>query len=264
MGEALQAQRLGNMIARDPPAPTAPRLTVVPIAWRLPDGTMPRGQQWGEGESRVLLLHAAGGDLDAWGDLPSLLAARGFRVQTVDLPGHGLSDGPWQPDRLVALVRWLAGGEGEIVVDVEATIASRRAPARQPVRALERPANATCVVGAGASADAALRVAADGAIDGLVAMSPTAEIDSVAGWSGVPKLIVASSLVSDEMQVAKCLAQQGGGWTMLSTIPVAASGAALLDGAWGAQVREQIVSFLRDCQRRRRRAAPAPDSARNR
>ncbi|MDQ3467328.1 MAG: hypothetical protein M3411_03735 [Chloroflexota bacterium] len=252
------------MIARDPLMPAARGFAVVPIAWRLPDGTMPRGQQWGEGESQVLLLHAAGSDLDAWGDLPPLLAARGFRVQTVDLPGHGLSDGPWQPDRLAAIVRWLTGGEGETVVDDEATIAPRRAPARQSGRVLERVSAETFVVGAGTSADAALRVAADGGIDGLVAMSPTAEIDAAAGWSGVPKLIVASSLASDEMRLAKRLAQQGGGWTMLSTIPVAASGTALLDGAWGAQVREQVVSFLRDCQRRRRRAAPAPDSAHNR
>jgi pimeloyl-ACP methyl ester carboxylesterase len=42
---------------------------------------------------RVLCLHDLGRDLDEFGVLPTVLAAGGFVVEAVDLPGHGLSDG---------------------------------------------------------------------------------------------------------------------------------------------------------------------------
>lgn len=44
----------------------------------------------GEG-TPILLVHGIGSNADTWGDVPQLLAARGFRTVAVDLPGHGES-----------------------------------------------------------------------------------------------------------------------------------------------------------------------------
>src|SRR4051812_47275984 len=51
-----------------------------------------RGQVWGTDQDTVLLVHGIGGDIDSWGAVPQVLAADGYRVVGIDLPGHGLSD----------------------------------------------------------------------------------------------------------------------------------------------------------------------------
>jgi len=49
--------------------------------------------------SHVLLLHGFGGSVDAWGEAVLSGLAERHRVLAVDLPGHGQSDGPAEPDR---------------------------------------------------------------------------------------------------------------------------------------------------------------------
>ncbi|MDY6775678.1 MAG: alpha/beta fold hydrolase [Halobacteria archaeon] len=44
----------------------------------------------------VVLAHQLGGDRSQWGDFPRLLAHEGFSVVSVDLRGHGESEGDWQ------------------------------------------------------------------------------------------------------------------------------------------------------------------------
>ncbi len=240
---------------------------IVPAEWRLADGTTLRGQQTGRGDARLILLHEPGRDLDAWGDLPLLLAARSFAVETIDLPGHGLSDGPWQPDALPALVRSLVRCDGATMSGAEpegldATF--RAAGLHRPVDAQESARTATYLLAAGDSADAALAAAADGGVDGLVLLSPTPDAAANRRRSGVPKLIVTGSQAGAARRATTALAQEAGGWTMLSTIPEAAGGTALVAGDWGDQVQEQIVTFLRDCQVRWRSAVPTPDGGRQR
>lgn len=46
----------------------------------------------------ILLVHGIGHRRQAWGKVPDLLAARGYDVVTVDLPGHGRSPVPSRPD----------------------------------------------------------------------------------------------------------------------------------------------------------------------
>jgi pimeloyl-ACP methyl ester carboxylesterase len=74
----------------------------------LPWGPVVRGVRWGSSPDSVLLLHEPGTDIDAWGPLPAQLA-NALRVEAVavDLPGHGLSDDPWEPERLGQLVQML-------------------------------------------------------------------------------------------------------------------------------------------------------------
>ncbi len=44
----------------------------------------------------VVLAHQLGGDRSQWGELPTLVLEEGFDVISIDLRGHGESDGDWQ------------------------------------------------------------------------------------------------------------------------------------------------------------------------
>src|SRR4051812_16642691 len=86
------------------------RVAVTPqaIEWNLPTGQVIRGLRWGQGPDTVVLLHDPGSDLDAWETLPLEIARQlGIEAIAVDLPGHGLSDDPWNPAHLTDLLRHL-------------------------------------------------------------------------------------------------------------------------------------------------------------
>ena len=72
----------------------------VPVAIRLPDGLILRGHEWSQDGPAVVFVHDLGDDLDAWGSVTSGVAAHGFRVISVELRGHGLSDGDPDPEAL--------------------------------------------------------------------------------------------------------------------------------------------------------------------
>lgn len=54
---------------------------------------------WGSGDRKALLLHGVGSSSKTWQAVGPALAARGYRVVAVDLPGHGLSQP--EPDATV-------------------------------------------------------------------------------------------------------------------------------------------------------------------
>lgn len=70
----------------------------VPIAIRLRDGLILRGHEWSRDGPAVLFVHDLGDDLDKWGTVTARVASEGFRVISVELRGHGLSDGEPDPD----------------------------------------------------------------------------------------------------------------------------------------------------------------------
>ena len=76
--------------------PAAP----VPVAVRLPDGLVLRGHEWPADGPAVLFVHDLDDDLDAWGPVTAEVASYGLRVISVELRGHGLSDGEPDPDLL--------------------------------------------------------------------------------------------------------------------------------------------------------------------
>jgi pimeloyl-ACP methyl ester carboxylesterase len=79
------------MTALQLPKPSAVEISV--------SGQAVRGIQWDWGQSDIslLMLHEPGADLDSLRWLADRLVAAGVSVLSIDLPGHGLSDG----DRLV-------------------------------------------------------------------------------------------------------------------------------------------------------------------
>jgi len=190
-----------------------------------------RGIRWGRSSEVALLLHDPGADIDAWGPLPFEIA-RQLDIETVavDLPGHGLSDDPWELERLPDLLRALP----EIA-----------------------PAGLRFLVAAGESAIAALERAPEIELSGLVCLSPQIPGD---GWRPprsprVPKLFVAGSLAGNDLDDARWLGTACGGWAVVTAYPVAERGTMLLASRWGSRLVEEIVTFLRDCRRRPARAS---------
>jgi pimeloyl-ACP methyl ester carboxylesterase len=210
---------MGNLSDRATLSPQA-------IERNLPWGAALHGLRWGNGPDVALLLHEPGADLDAWGTLPVEIARRlGIETVAVDLPGHGLSDDPWDPARLPDLLQTLC------------KIA---------------PAGRRFLVVAGASATSALEQAYVIELSGLICLSPQRPDDeqNPPRSPRVPKLFVAGSLAGSDLDTARRLATVCGGWTVVTSLPVAERGTRLLTSTWGGQLVEQIITFVRDCQRR--------------
>jgi pimeloyl-ACP methyl ester carboxylesterase len=196
------------------------------IERHVPWGAVLRGFRWGAGPDVALLLHEPGVDVDAWGPLPFEIA-RQLEIETVavDLPGHGLSDDPWELERLPDLLRNL--------------------PAIAPA------AGRRFLIAAGDSAIAALKQAPTLELSGLVCLSPRIPSDA---WlpprsPRISKLLLAGSMAGNDLRDARQLATMCGGWAVVTSYPVAERGTQLLASPWRCRLIEEIGSFLRDCQR---------------
>src|SRR5215208_1016889 len=176
LGAPLQAQRMGNLSHRATFSPEA-------IERHLPWGAVLRGLRWGDGQDVALLLHEPGADLDAWATLP-LKIARQLEMEAVavDLPGHGLSDDPWEPARLPDLLRNLPD--------------------------LVPAAGRRFLVAAGAPATAALQQAPAIELSGLICLSLERPDDEQKPQRSprVPKLFFAGSLAGSDLNDARRLA----------------------------------------------------------
>lgn len=239
-----------------------PAAVQVPLPW----GPVIRGVRWGAASDAILLLHEPGADLDAWGALPALLAQTlGMAAVAVDLPGHGLSDDPWEAQRTGEVVRVLAE---------RGSAPSRDAVGASPPR---REAHRLFVIAAASIAWTAHALASDLSLAGLVLLSPSqrssATIDvpcatpsaSIAKGeesrmlrTNVPRLFFAGSLAGDDLETARRLASAAAGWTAVTSMPVSERGTRLLATPWQARIEEEIVAFLRDCQHRTPNVRPSP------
>lgn len=210
---------MGNLDDRATLSPQA-------IERKLPWGAALRGLRWGNGPDVAYLLHELGADLDAWMTLPVEIA-RQLDMETiaVDLPGHGLSDDPWDSAQLPDLLRNLCE---------------------------YAPSDRRFLIAAGASATTALSEAYGIELSGLICLSPQNPdgVQKPPRSPRVPKLFVAGSLAGSDLDTARRLATASGGWTVVTSLPVAERGTSLLTSPWGRQLVEQIIAFLRDCQRR--------------
>jgi pimeloyl-ACP methyl ester carboxylesterase len=197
-----------------------------PIEFAGPGKIALRGQRFGAGDSWAILVHGVGRDLDAWRQLATWLAARGLSVLAFDLPGHGASDDPWEPQLALSAVA--------------AAVDFARAQGSQQVH----------LVGEGVGAIAALAVAAGGLqeIRSVALISPQAD-DRVAKLTDVrearvPKLIMVGSLGRTAAQFAEVVFRSAIGPCEMARFPVAAQGTDLLHGEWSSQVREKLLAHV--------------------
>lgn len=70
--------------------------TLVPVEVVGENRVTLRGLEWPTPGPPVIFVHDFGADLDQWGSLTATMAGAGFRVISLELSGHGLSDG--EPD----------------------------------------------------------------------------------------------------------------------------------------------------------------------
>jgi len=176
-----------------------------------------RGYRWdGDGDT-VLLLHDVGADLDAWADIPSIIAADGYRVVALDLPGHGLSDDPWEPERAIDLVTFL--------VESVKLIAAR-----------------CFVVAAGQLCGPAL---AAPTVDALIALSPEA-LALVPDGPTPPTLVIVGGADRAASSNAHMFFRSTRGWAVVSSLGTPAQSTGLFSSEWGGHAVEQTLLFLRD------------------
>jgi len=188
-----------------------------------PGGIVLRGERAGQADRWAVLVHDEGRDLDGWRELTSWLAERGFSVLAFDLPGHGASDDPWQPDLALPAV--------------EAAVEFVRSEGARQVH----------LVGEGIGAIAALAAAADSSrnVASIAAFSPRLS-GSVTDFETVrearaPKLILVGSLGLAALGDAEAVFRGAVGPCELAKFPVEAQGTDLLDGEWGLHARETVL-----------------------
>lgn len=195
-----------------------------PIEITSLDGVVLRGQRWGSGPDWVVLLHDSGDDrdLDAWRPLLPAIMTPERTLMTLDLAGHGASDGEPESARLLS--------------DLDAMLDA----------AAEWGATWIALAGAGDSARHILQKASSRLIDALVLLSPRLaeeQIHQLRG-QGEPKLFAVGSR-SQQLNANTRQARNASiGWAMLVSLPTEQQGTDLLFGAYSAQLIERIVAFL--------------------
>ncbi len=160
----------GTAVAAPSAAPMAPKGTAV--RFPTPDGQDLAGTLFGEGPTGVVLAHMRGRDQGTWAAFATDAAAAGHRVLTFDFRGYGQSSGT---------------RDTELATDLRAAIDLMAA----------EDVNRIVVIGASMGATAAVNVASEAELAGVVSLSAPAnfmglEAAGVASQVGEPLLVVAA------------------------------------------------------------------------
>jgi pimeloyl-ACP methyl ester carboxylesterase len=195
-----------------------------PVELALQNGLVLRGQQWGDGPDWIILLHDIGEDrdLDDWRPLLPVIMSGERTLLTLDLPGHGASDGVSDITVLCTII--------------------------DEILAFARSRNAAwiAVAGAGRTAAVALEAAGQTPIDALLLISPEigpGRAEELRG-RGEPKLFAVGSRIESLNTAAREARNRSIGWAMLVSLPTEAQGTSLLGGPYSSQLTERIVAFL--------------------
>lgn len=209
---------------------TAAETPVLPLREGLKiateDGLQLSATSYGAGPTAVILAHMRGSDQRSWSDTARRLASGGdYTVLTFDFRGHGGSDN---------------GNLGDIDKDVRAAIQFMRADGFDKI----------FVVGASMGGTAALAVASEEDLAGVVAISAPAQfqgIDALARIDQVaePKLFIAASGDHPYVDDLAEMFARAAGSKERQLFDGKEHGTALLQGDQGEQVLQAIEQFLR-------------------
>jgi len=186
------------------------------------EGIRLRGESWPGGPDWVVLAHDYGSDLDCWRPLVGPLGAAGYSVATIDLRGHGASDGE------------------ATETSIEADLAALLAQARRDSSGL------LVLVAAGAVAAAALSPDLTPRPDALVLFSPhpLGQEDANLRGDGTVKLFFVGAADPQADSAVRALRNRSIGHAGVISFPTKAQGADLLQEPWRAHVVEQVVGFV--------------------
>lgn len=200
-------------------------MTVTAIELSTSDNVTLRGQLWNAGDDWIICIHDAEQDLDCWKPLIHPLLNRGYTILTIDLRGHGASDGQ--------------RAEETVETDIAVTLRFAR----------QQGAVTRFVIADGLSAIASLAAVTVERPNGLVLLSPHPmppyDLKNMRG-EGVSKLLLAGSRDEEASATVRQLRNTSTGWTLVVQIPTAESGTDLFGGRWKKHVREYIVKFLQE------------------
>jgi pimeloyl-ACP methyl ester carboxylesterase len=198
-------------------------MRALPFEVLTADGCVLRGESWPGGQDWVLLVHDVGGDLDCWRPLIGPLGAAGYSVATIDLRGHGASEG-------VASV-------SSVATDLSALLAQAR-----------RDASGAVVLGAvGVVAAAALAPDLLPRPDALVLFSPRPELGADMAklrGDGTSKLLFVGALDPEADLIARELRNGSIGHAGVISFATSVQGAELLQEPWRSHVVEQVLGFV--------------------
>jgi pimeloyl-ACP methyl ester carboxylesterase len=211
------------------PAATATGTAALPLREGLKieteDGLGLSATSYGAGPTAVILAHMRGSDQRSWSATARRLASGGeYTVLTFDFRGHGGSDG---------------GDLGDIDKDMRAAIQFMRADGFDKV----------FVVGASMGGTAALAVASEEDLAGVVAISAPAQfqgIDALARIDQVtePKLFIAASGDEPYVHDLEEMFERAAEPKDRRLFDGNEHGTALLEGDQGEQVLQAIEQFL--------------------
>lgn len=200
----------------------------VSLGANLPQTIRLSGIERGSGSVGVVLAHMLGSSQSAWQGLVEEIAERDFHVLTFDFRGHGISGGDRDPS--------LAA------IDLRAAVAKLRSLGASKI----------FVVGASMGGTAAIVVAADEKLEGVVAISAPSSIDGldasvVAGRLDEPSLFIVGS--KDAEQYTKAATTLAGSAPEPSSLEVIAETGAhgtdlLSDTKTRTRVTMLIIDFL--------------------
>jgi pimeloyl-ACP methyl ester carboxylesterase len=189
------------------------------------DGLQLSATSYGSGPTAVILAHMRGSDQRAWSDTARRLASDGaYTVLTFDFRGHGGSD---------------HGDLGDIDKDMRAAVQFMRADGFAKI----------FVVGASMGGTAALAVASEEDLAGVVAISAPAQfqgIDALARIDQIaePKLFIAASGDQPYVHDLGAMFARAVEPKEQRLFDGKEHGTALLDGDQGEQVLQAIEQFL--------------------
>jgi pimeloyl-ACP methyl ester carboxylesterase len=184
------------------------------------DGVVLRGEAETGGPVWLVLAHEMGRDLDLW--RPLLPLDRSVSTLTVDLRGHGGSDGVAD-----------SAFNTRDLVDVAAF-------------ARDSGAEGIVIAAAGSQVQAALDAAFETTALGVVAIGPL--IERVEGRS-LPKLVIVASKDARQVAAGGALRRSAGAATVIS-LPISGECDAILSGAWRTNVAAYIRAFVADLARK--------------
>ena len=194
--------------------------TPIPVEVVGEDEVRLSGLEWPISGPPVLFVHDFGGDLDQWGSLTGGLAASGFRVISLELSGHGLSDG--EPD-----LRSIARDVGVMVAQASG---------------LWGPLG---LVTCGESARGSVRAgAAAGAPVHILISPPEMSVEFMRGGEKAMRIIMAGGGDTEGHAAAKSAHDHLPGQRMLMTVSGAAERGAVLAGL-RPSILEDMAQFFR-------------------
>ena len=212
-------------------------MSVLPIEISTSDDVILRGQVAGEGDDWVILLHDVGLDLDTWQPLLPALLARGYRVASVDLRGHGASDGEWAPSK------------GQL--DVEAILAYVQE--QNPHRIFAAASGLACTP--------LLRAQSERPLDSVALLSPRPTDDEIASEDlrgpGIAKVFFVGAHDEPLRDRTVQLRNRSIGWSVIVNLPTTDNSTRLIWGRWRDHVTEHILSFFHE-QRQDARGGSGP------